>query len=174
MPNVWVFLNCDLALLTAPLSLVCMSVSKCAHVWVFFVFSLHAVIHYSVSSFPWCLTATGTLCLEKMTSSFRRQYYFIPLFPSDCLSLLWSLSLTVMVYCIDRLYLYQYLPLCLSTFLDHLCSSLFSITNFFSSCCFSLFPSPARSGLSVIKILCLCLSVSNATVTCLLDKGWSS
>lgn len=56
------------------------------------------VIHYSVSGFPWCLTAIGILCLEKMTPSSGRQHHLIPLFHSDCLSLLWFLTLTVTVY----------------------------------------------------------------------------
>ena len=94
---------------------VCLRVHMCECTWnfsfLFFFFPfLQVVIHYSVSSFPWCLTATGTLCLEKMTSSSGRQYYLIPLFPSDCLALLWSPIRAFTVDCIVSI------SVCLSTF----------------------------------------------------------
>lgn len=140
-----------------PLSVLCMCecVSGCtcvsARAISFFFSFLQVVIHYSVSSFPWCLTATGTLCLEKMTSSSGRQYYLIPLFHSDCLALLWSPIRAFTVDCIVSI------SVCLSTF-GSLVLLVFSIhDSFFFSSAVSLFFLLSLS-LSALKILCVFLS----------------
>lgn len=134
---------------------VCLSVHMSERMLIFL--ALLVVIHYSVSSFPWCLTATGTLCLEKMTSSSGRQYYLIPLFYPDGLSLLWTLTLAVKVCCM----VFICICVCFSTFVHLPALSLFYVQNSFSAQSVRLFSTLCLlfSDAKLIEGLCLSITV---------------